>query len=70
LHATVGAPKHNPPFTEIGGGAIVIDATKSQDVTIVYSPIKKGKTKDQISITSNDPKQKKPIKVNLKGASK
>jgi hypothetical protein len=39
-------------------------------VIIVYSPTKKGKTSDQVSITSDDPKQKKAIKVKLKGTSK
>jgi hypothetical protein len=71
LTANVTAPKHNPPFTEIGGGSgILIDAGKSGEVTIVYSPTKKGSTSDSITITSNDPKQKKAIKVKIKGKSK
>jgi len=69
LHANVGPPKHDPPFSELGGGAITIDPNNSKNVIVVYSPTKKGKTRDRISITSDDPKQKKPIKVNLKGAS-
>ena len=70
LHANVGAPKHNPPLSELGGGAIEIDPNNSQNVIVVYSPTKKGKAKDQISITSDDPKQKKAIKVKLTGTSK
>jgi hypothetical protein len=39
-------------------------------VTIVYSPTKKGSSSDQIAITSIGAKQKKPIKLKLKGKSK
>jgi hypothetical protein len=39
-------------------------------VTIVFAPVAKGSTKDQIAITSNDPKHKKPIKVKIKAVSK
>jgi sugar lactone lactonase YvrE len=71
LIANISAPKHSPPFTELGGGsAITIGAGSSQVVTIVYSPTKAGSTHDQIVITSTGAKQKKPIKVKLKGKSK
>ena len=71
LTANVTAPKHNPPFTEIGGGSeIVIDAGGNYEVTIVYSPTKKGSTSDQIVITSAGTDQKKAIKVKIKGRSK
>ena len=71
LTANVSSPKHSPIFMEIGGGSgIVIAPGGTSTVTIVYSPAKKGSTSDQILITSNDPKQKKPKKVNLKGKSK
>jgi hypothetical protein len=71
LTVNVSAPKHNPPFTELGGGnGILIGAGGSDNVTIVYAPTKKGSTSDQIVITSNDPADKKPIKVKLKGKSK
>jgi sugar lactone lactonase YvrE len=72
LTVNVSAPKHNPPFSENDGGSgIVIPASGgTRVVTIVYSPTKKGSTSDQILITSDDPKQKKAIKVKLKGKSK
>ena len=65
------SPKHTPPFSELGGGSgITIGPGSSQVVTIVYSPTKAGSTHDQIVITSTGAKQKKPIKVKLKGKSK
>jgi sugar lactone lactonase YvrE len=71
LTANVSSPKHSPTFTEIGGGnGIVIAPGATSTVTIVYSPVKKGSTSDQVVITSDDPKQKKPKKVKLKGKSK
>jgi len=71
LEANVTAPKHSPPFTEIGGGnGIWIGPGDSVEVTIVYLPTKRGSTSDQIAITSICAKQKKPIKVKLKGKSK
>jgi sugar lactone lactonase YvrE len=71
LIANISAPKHTPPFTELGGGiGIMIDPGSSQVVTIVYAPTKAGSTHDQIVITSTGAKQKKPIKVKLKGKSK
>ena len=72
LTVNVTAPKHNPPFSEDGGGSgIVIPASAgTHAVTIVYSPTKKGSTSDQLLITSDDPTHKKAIKVKLKGKSK
>ena len=71
LTANITAPKHSPPFTELGGGSgITIGPGGSDKVTIVFSPTKKGSTSDQIVITSNDPEHKKPIKVKLKGKAK
>jgi len=56
---------------EIGGGnGFAIAAGGTHDVTIVYSPTQKGTTSDQLSITSDDPAQKKAKKVKLKGKSK
>jgi len=48
----------------------VIEPGSSVKMTIVYSPTKKGSSSDQIVITSIGAKQKKPIKVKLKGKSK
>jgi hypothetical protein len=71
LTANVSSPKHRPPFMELGGGnGIRIEPGKSDNVTIVFSPTKKGSTSDQIVITSNDPAHKKPIKVKIKGVAK
>ncbi len=70
LTANVTAPRHSPPMTELGGGSgIVIGPGGLHNVTIVFSPTKKGSIRDQILITSNDPKQKKPKKVKIKGLS-
>jgi uncharacterized repeat protein (TIGR03803 family) len=69
----ISAPKHNPPFSESGGGSsIAIAAADHYQVTIVYSPTSTTTSKDQsdsIAVTpiSNDPAQKKPIEVKLKG---
>jgi hypothetical protein len=71
LHVNVGAPKHDPPFSILSnGGATTIPANSSEKVIVQYAPTAKGTTNDQISITSDDPKQKKPIIVKLKGKSK
>jgi Abnormal spindle-like microcephaly-assoc'd, ASPM-SPD-2-Hydin len=71
LHVNVGAPQHNPPFSILSnGGATTIPANSSEKVIVQYAPTAKGTTNDQISITSDDPKQKKPIIVKLKGKSK
>jgi hypothetical protein len=37
---------------------------------VQYAPTKKGKTKDELSIKSDDPTQKKTIKVKLNGVSR
>jgi hypothetical protein len=72
LIVNVTAPKHNPPLTEVGGGThIVVPAGgPAHQVTIVYSPTKKGSTKDSITITSDDPTHKKAIKMKIAGRSK
>ena len=71
LTANVTAPRHGPTVTELGGGSgISINPGKTHDVTIVFSPVKKGTTKDLIAITSNDPNHKKPFKVKIKATSK
>ena len=71
LEANVTAPKHSPPFIEMGGGSgIWIGPGDRVEVTIVYSPTKKGSSSDQIAITSIGAKQKKPIKLKVKGKSK
>jgi len=71
LMANVGAPKHTPPFSEVGGGqGVLINAGGNRLVTFVYSPTKKGSASDQIAVTSDDPTQKKAIKVKLKAKSK
>ena len=71
LTVSVTSPLHNPPFTAIGTGVgIAIAPGGAHQVTITYSPTLKGTTSDQMVITSDDPKQKKPKKVKLKGKSK
>jgi HYDIN/CFA65/VesB family protein len=71
LHVNVGAPKHDPPFSILSnGGALTIPADSSVIVVVQYAPSANGSTDDSISITSDDPKQKKPIEVKLKGKSK
>lgn len=71
LHVSVGAPKHDPPFSILSnGGATTIPPNSSEKVIVQYAPTAKGTTNDQISITSDDPKQKKAIIVKLKGKSK
>ncbi len=70
LHANIGSPKHHPPFSILSNGlAVTIPPNSAKTVTIQFAPIKKGTTSDQVSITSDDPKQKKAIKVKLKGRS-
>ena len=69
LKANVTMPKHSV-LTELGGGnGISINPSGTHSVTIVFSPKVKGSTKDQILITSNDPKHKK-IKIKIKATSK
>jgi hypothetical protein len=70
LTANVTSPKHSPILTEQGGGnGIPIGPGGTHNVTIVFSPAKKGSTSDMILITSNDPKHKK-IKIKIKATSK
>jgi sugar lactone lactonase YvrE len=71
LIANVTSPKHSPILTETGGGnGITIGPGEMHIVTIVFAPAAKGSTKDLITITSNDPKHKKPFKVKIKAVSK
>jgi hypothetical protein len=70
LKVSVSSPVHNPPFSELGGGMVTIPGGSAAKVTIVYSPTRKGSTSDSITITSDDPNQKKPIKIKIKGKSK
>ena len=71
LHVNVGAPKHDPPFSILSnGGALTIAPGSQITVVVQYATNAKGTTSDQISITSDDPKQKKKIIVKLKGKSK
>jgi hypothetical protein len=71
LEANVGTPEHNPPFSILSGaGALAIAPDSTQTVVVQFAPVEPGKTDDEIEITSNDPKQKKPIEVKLKGKSK
>ena len=68
LHVDVGAPKHDPPFSILSnGGATTIPSNSSEKVIVQYAPTAKGTTNDQISITSDDPKQKKAIHVQSEG---
>ena len=70
LTANVTAPRHSPILIEVGGGnGIVIGPGEMHVVTIVFSPLTKGSTKDLIVITSNDPKKKKPFKVKIRAKS-
>jgi hypothetical protein len=70
LKVSVSSPIHNPPFSELGGGMVTIPGGSAAKVTIIYSPTRKGSTSDSIAITSDDPNQKKPIKIKIKGKSK
>src|SRR6202030_1041816 len=70
LHANIGSPKNQPPFSILGNVvAVTIPPNSAKTVTIQFAPIKKGTTGDKVLITSDDPKQKKAIKVKLKGRS-
>jgi hypothetical protein len=68
LNVTIKGPKHKPPFTVESNG-FEVDPSATVTVTITYAPTKKGTNKDQLSVTSDDPTQHKPIKVKLKGDS-
>jgi hypothetical protein len=70
LTGNITAPKHNPPLAESGGGAFMLNGGQHEDVTITYSPVKKGSTNDGVVVTSDDPTHKKPIKVKIKGKAK
>ena len=71
MSVNVGAPKHDPPFSILSNvGATTVAPHSSEIVIVQYAPTAKGTNNDQISITSDDPKQKKPIVVKLKGKSK
>ena len=68
----ISEPKHEPPFSEVGGGSQTIGGGDDYEVTITYAPTRSTTSKENIdSITvkaiSNDPMQKKPITVTLKG---
>jgi len=69
----ISEPKHDPPFSETGGGcSIPIAPGDDYQVTIKYAPTSSTTSKeksDSITVTaiSNDPRQKKPITVTLKG---
>jgi len=70
LHANVGLPKHDPPFSILSNsGALTIPPGSSVTVTVQYAPAKKGSNSDKILITSDDRKHKKDT-VDLKGKSK
>jgi hypothetical protein len=71
LLATVGNPKHDPPFSILSnGGSLTIAPNASKTVVVQYAPLAAGTTDDEISITSSDPKRRRPIDVKLKGKSK
>ena len=70
LQVQVSSPGHNPPLSETGGGSITIQPSSSSTVTITFSPTKKGTTKAQFKITSDDPTHKKPFKVKIKANAK
>ncbi len=68
----ISEPKYDPPFSESGGGSQTIGAGDHYQVTITYAPTSSTASKeksDSITVTAigNDPKQKKPITVTLKG---
>jgi hypothetical protein len=70
LNGNVTEPAHNPPFSETGGGPFSLGPGAHEDVTIKYSPTKKGSASDNAVVTSDDPTHKKPINVKFKGKSK
>ena len=70
LDGNITTPSHNPPFSETGGGAFSLGPGAHEDVTIKYSPAKKGSTSDRVVITSDDPTHKKPIDLKIKGKAK
>ncbi len=70
LQVQVSSPGHNPPLSETGGGSFTIQPSSSSVVTITFSPTKKGTTKAQFKITSDDRTHKKPFKVKVKANAK
>jgi hypothetical protein len=70
LQVQVSSPGHNPPLSETGGGSFTIQPSSSSMVTITFSPTKKGTTKAQFKITSDDRTHKKPFKVKIKANAK
>ena len=69
LNVTINGPTHNPPFT-VDSNNFPVQPSSSVTVTVTYEPSTKGHTKDRLLFSSDDPTQKKPIKVKLKGISK
>jgi uncharacterized repeat protein (TIGR03803 family) len=69
----ISEPKNAPPFSEVGGGSsILIGPGDDYQVTITYSPTSSTTRKEKrdsigVKTISNDPSQKEPIKVMLKG---
>jgi uncharacterized repeat protein (TIGR03803 family) len=69
----ISEPKYEPPFSASGNGSsISIGAGDDYQLTITYSPTNsttRREKSDSITVKaiSNDPKQKKPIDVKLKG---
>ena len=69
----ISEPKHAPPFSASGSGSsITIGAGDDYQVTIMYSPTNSTTSKEKsdsitVKAISNDPNQKKPIDVKLKG---
>jgi hypothetical protein len=71
LTANVTPSTLGAPFSETGGGStIVIPGAGSHEVIVTYSPTAKGKSKTSVTITSDDPHQKKAIKVSVQGTAK
>ena len=69
----ISEPKNAPPFSEVGGGSsILIGPGDDYQVTITYSPTSSTTSKEKrdsigVKTISNNPSQKEPIKVMLKG---
>jgi hypothetical protein len=70
LKGNVTAPEHGPIITELAGGTFDIAAGMHEIVTILYLPVAKGSTSDEIVVTSDDPTHKKPIRVKIKAKSR
>jgi uncharacterized repeat protein (TIGR03803 family) len=68
----ISEPKHAPPFSVSGSGSQTIGAGDDYQITITYSPTNSTTRKEKsdsitVKAVSNDPNQKKPIDVKLKG---